>query len=287
MEPFSYQGFYRQFEPQLQRVIDEQIVRILLLSQSTYLNASQVQMKKLAAKGKRFRAYLVALAYHTAGAQVWRQTFSPGIALELVHLFALIHDDIIDANSERRGVATLERFSADWFEKNRQQGDQKQFGRSMAILWGDLIVAAAFRNAQSAWLSVELSQLLEELIVGQFLDVELRDKQTKDQVELDRKNYLKTSQYSFVRPLLIGGKLADASPLMLKQFSEIGHNLGSAFQLQDDLEDGETGLPTSSQEQLQQNLQAAMLTINRLPKQSQPGWQDLLKLLFPNQTAVG
>ena len=96
--------------------------------------------------GKRFRPRLAHWAFVAAGGRVgsaYDDMVRAAAALELLHLFALVHDDVIDCSATRRGLPTVHRLFA---ERHRQQGwrgSSEQFGLSAAILLGDLALSWA------------------------------------------------------------------------------------------------------------------------------------------------
>jgi geranylgeranyl diphosphate synthase type I len=165
-------------------------------------------------------------------------------ALELLHTMALVHDDLIDGAKERRGVPS----TAVWFSDRASElgapGDPAEFGVSMAILLGDvsavwadvLFLASGFSPGALARALRVYHDVREEMAVGQFLDV---GGATGDPKVARRAAALKGGSYTVEGPLLIGAALAGGSPAVSECLSRFGRPLGEAFQLRDDLEDGE------------------------------------------------
>jgi geranylgeranyl diphosphate synthase type I len=166
-------------------------------------------------------------------------------ALELVHTFALVHDDVMDESATRRGRPTAHRvFSAEHARAGRR-GDPDRFGSSAAILVGDLCLVWA--DQLLARTPVPASTLLAvrahydrmrvEAVAGQFLDV-LGETQPDDW-SVERALLVarhKTASYTVQRPLLFGLALAGpADPAIEQAFGEFGRLVGEAFQLRDDL----------------------------------------------------
>ena len=158
-------------------------------------------------------------------------------ALELVHTFALVHDDVMDDSATRRGRPTAHRIFA------AQHGDSARFGLSAAILVGDLCLVWAdqlLARAPAATLLAVRSRydrMRVEAVAGQFLDIlgETEPAQwSPDRALLVAR--LKTASYTVQRPLQIGLALGGAaSPAVDDAYERYGALVGEAFQLRDDL----------------------------------------------------
>ncbi|MFI6645238.1 polyprenyl synthetase family protein [Streptomyces sp. NPDC050504] len=161
-----------------------------------------------------------------------------GAALELLHVFALIHDDVMDGSDRRRGRPTVHVARAAVHRAAGWRGGAERYGENTAILAGDLALIYADRLLAGAGLPVldEWAELRSEMVVGQFLDVSVAAAYDADP-EVSRKvAVLKSGAYSIHRPLTIGALLAGRSDLA-PHFAAYGTALGEAFQLRDDLID--------------------------------------------------
>ncbi len=204
----------------------------------------------VAAGGKRLRPAYVHWGWVTAGGDPADQRRLRGCcAVELLHAFALTHDDVMDGSGLRRGEPTVwARFS----ERHREaswRGDARRFGEAAAILVGDIAMVLADRQlldspeaARRVW-----DELRSELNMGQYLDV--RGSATGDgSAELARRIVRnKTAGYTVVRPLQLGAALAGRADLAAALAAH-GMPLGSAFQLRDDMlgafgDEARTGKP--------------------------------------------
>lgn len=169
-------------------------------------------------------------------------------ALEVFQAAALVHDDIIDSSDTRRGQPAAHRaleaahVAAGW------SGDAAAFGRSGAVLLGDLLVAwsddlfeAGLVDAATAAATRHQYALMRrDVTVGQFLDVaeESAYSAYPDGDHADRALRIasyKSARYSIQQPLLIGGALAGAAQDQLDALGTFGHDVGMAFQLRDDV----------------------------------------------------
>lgn len=189
--------------------------------------------------GKRVRPYMAALmAESVTGAPVVDQY--PLMALELFHVFGLIHDDIIDGGDSRRGVPTVHRIMID----DHYNGNV-HIGQSQAMLMGDLVFSWCHELFdESEYLPHvrgEAKQLFakmsEAVMIGQMIDVDLTMQDEATMERITEKMRLKTASYTFVYPMQIGIALAEGDAVRYEFAEQFGTALGLAFQIQDDLLD--------------------------------------------------
>jgi geranylgeranyl diphosphate synthase type I len=192
--------------------------------------------------GKRLRPALVHFAYRAAGG-TGERTLPVEMAVELLHTYLLIHDDIMDRAETRRGGLAAHRLFDRQHLESGWAGDSGRHGEAVAILLGDL----AHSHAVSLFLSSTADQhhdprasecfaeMCKEVVIGQYL--EMTAPQRADLVEEDLLTILrlKSGRYSVERPIQLGVLLADAPQSLLEGLSSYGVALGEAFQLQDDL----------------------------------------------------
>jgi geranylgeranyl diphosphate synthase type I len=178
------------------------------------------------AQGKRIRPILVLLTTHAAGGE-WQRALPAAASVELIHNFSLIHDDIQDQSSLRRGRPTL------WVK----------WGVAQAINAGDLMFTQAFYSLTN--LSgliqpedvVDALRLLQdtciELTKGQFMDL-----WNEQEVSLPIESYWPMVGGKTAALLAcctqLGAIVAGASSERCKAFRNFGYQLGLAFQVQDD-----------------------------------------------------
>jgi geranylgeranyl diphosphate synthase type I len=190
--------------------------------------------------GKRFRPYLV---YLMAQPLSYEESLNYAIAVELLHSFALIHDDIMDRSELRRGQKSIFKFIEDKIDHQ----DKTHIAYSLAILVGDYIFSLAegsfenrnqkINNAHHFTARKLFQTLKSEVILGQMLDIELGLKTNPPKNEILQKTYLKTANYSVSRPMQIGLSLHEIitdKPTDFQFCLDFGYNLGLAFQIQDD-----------------------------------------------------
>lgn len=164
-------------------------------------------------------------------------------ALELLHACALVHDDVIDDSATRRGMPTAHMHFADLHRRRGWRGSAEQFGRSAAILLGDLslvwaddIIAATdlgpegSQRVQRVW-----SDIRTEVLGGQYLDIVAESSGAESIESAMNVNTYKTASYTVSRPLQLGASAAADRPDVLSAFHKLGTDLGVAFQLRDDV----------------------------------------------------
>ncbi|WBB73486.1 polyprenyl synthetase family protein [Micromonospora sp. WMMD1128] len=167
-------------------------------------------------------------------------------ALELLHTFALVHDDVMDASDVRRGRPTAHRAAAARHRAAGHTGDPDRYGEAVAVLIGDLCMVWADRLMGRAAVPADrlldvrrcYDQMRVETVAGQFLDVLGEHDGANWSVDRAlRVARYKTASYTVQRPLLFGAGLAgaDADGPLTAAYTRYGLAVGEAFQLRDDL----------------------------------------------------
>lgn len=241
--------FKKEFDLYLKNYFDEKIKVIKDFTKDAFIiDYIKYAQKITLAGGKRIRPFIAYLAYLAFGGKEKEKSLRILMSLEILHMFALIHDDIMDKGSVRHGIRTSHIYIGEKLKKERMSKNYQNFGISQAILLGDLFFnwAAEIINLNSDFeKSIQkirkfFFDMADGTIVGQMLDVDSKSRQ-KITPTLDSKiNYLKTARYSFIYPLLIGASLAkELTPREEKFCKELGLALGIAFQSQDDIFDAD------------------------------------------------
>jgi geranylgeranyl diphosphate synthase, type I len=198
------------------------------------------------AGGKRIRPALVYYGYLAAGGKDGEEIVEVSMAIELVHSFLLIHDDIIDRDEKRHGVATIHERYKKIGKYFAPQKDAVHFGNSMAMIAGDMANAMANEIIfNSKFPSKTIIQALDKLqdivyvtIPGEMLDVVMETRGYATEKEILRMFEGKTSRYTFEGPLHLGVILAggkDRKDKTLSFFTQYSLPLGKAFQIRDDI----------------------------------------------------
>lgn len=189
--------------------------------------------------GKRLRPAFCYWGFVGAGGDPeHQQVVDAGTALELLHAFALFHDDVMDGSSTRRGEPTVhtvheQRHGGNW------AGEARRYGEGVAILVGDLTFVYAdqlMRGAPAAAWDI-WNELRIELNIGQYLDIvgsAHRERRWAKAAQICR---YKSGKYTIERPLHLGALLAapERAGELLGPLSAYGLPLGDAFQMRDDV----------------------------------------------------
>jgi geranylgeranyl diphosphate synthase type I len=162
-----------------------------------------------------------------------------GAALELLHTFALIHDDVMDGSALRHGVEAVHVEHRRRHARAGWRGEPDRFGDGVAILVGDLAFVYSDRFLAGAPPAARhvFDELRLEVNIGQYLDL-LGTAQRSANPELARRIcQYKSGKYTIERPLHLGAALASPYelPAVTDALSAYGMPLGEAFQLKDDL----------------------------------------------------
>ena len=192
----------------------------------------------VAGGGKRLRPAFCICAYAGAGGDPSSSVvIDAAAALELVHTFALVHDDVMDGSDTRRGSDAVHRHFAERHADAHWRGESRRFGEGMAILVGDFALVYAdmlFRSAPIEAHAV-FDELRVELCVGQSLDLIATAAATTDRSTARRISTYKSGKYTVERPLHLGAALAGRLDEFEPALTAIGLPLGEAFQLRDDV----------------------------------------------------
>lgn len=175
-----------------------------------------------------------------------------GAAIELLHVFALFHDDVIDDASTRRNRETTQYRLATQHSNEKWVGESRRFGEGSAILIGDItyVISDQLALSLSHEARVLWNELRIEMNIGQYLDTigSAQRERSKQATELVCR--YKSAKYTIERPLHVGAVAASVScgQSLLSMFSAYGLPLGDAFQMRDDMlgafgDESSTGKP--------------------------------------------
>jgi len=232
----------------------EQILRTFLPEETGYQKTVLEAMNySMLAGGKRLRPLLMRETYRMFGGTDSR--IEPFMAaIEIIHTYSLVHDDLpaMDNDEYRRGRKTT----------------HVVYGEAMAILAGDGLLTHAFETAAKAFLLADASDAgkvgraigilaqkagIDGMLGGQCVDVEAEDKGLD--VDMERLMYIhdKKTAALIQSSLKIGAVLAGAPEEDIEKLEKIGHLVGIAFQIRDDILDiegtqEELGKPIGSDE---------------------------------------
>lgn len=191
--------------------------------------------------GKRLRPLVAILAAQTVGGDS-KKIMPYGVAVELLHCFTLVHDDIMDDCDTRRGVEAV----------------HKKFGANIGMLSGDTMFALVFEILNhleiddTTYRSVvlDVANLAREVCEGQYHDMAFESMKKIDELQYYHMIERKTATF-FETAMKNGAELGGADNNQIKKLSECGRLLGLAFQVWDDYlgataTEEETGKPAYS-----------------------------------------
>ncbi|MCD8508310.1 MAG: polyprenyl synthetase family protein [Candidatus Pacebacteria bacterium] len=235
--------FKEKFEPQYHALVTHYVHDFF----SERISHAQPEIIEYMCSGKRIRPFLI-----------WIMAGMPdiydgpiacaGYAVELFHAMALIHDDIIDESSMRRGAPTPHH------TLTKHTNHDRHIGESLALLWGDYILMKSYTHIHELPLHVQktFSRMYEVTVHGQVHDVmnSILPFNRVSVSDIERVHTLKTGLYTFALPMRIGAELSndliDQSENVLQDIERLGLRIGTLFQLRDDIIDM---LPASNKEQ--------------------------------------
>ncbi|MEY2473194.1 MAG: geranylgeranyl diphosphate synthase, type [Actinomycetota bacterium] len=235
--PSSLGEIAKRVDARIEEVLDAEMQRWSAIDASL-LEPLQSLREFVLAGGKRLRPAFCQWAFVGAGGDENDPcVIDAGAGLELLHTFALIHDDVMDNSKRRRGNPTVHVQFEDAHGARAWRGETRRFGEGAAILIGDLAFVYAdqmLRGAPAPAIDV-FNELRLEVNVGQFLDL-VGTARGDVSVELARTicRY-KSGKYTVERPLHLGAALAGRLDELAGPLTAYGDPLGEAFQLRDDL----------------------------------------------------
>lgn len=207
----------------------ESYLQSLFMEQPHWVDLYESMRYSILAGGKRIRPVLTLEFAHLSGMD-WHDAVPVACALELVHTYSLIHDDLpcMDDDDLRRGKPT----------------NHKVYGETLAVLAGDALQPEAYRliltaPKLTAEQKVHCAQILSKvsgadgMVAGQVIDT-LHAPQTQE--ALEEVHHLKTGAM-IAGACMLGVAAAGGSEKALLAAEEYGYQLGLAFQVRDDMLD--------------------------------------------------
>lgn len=176
------------------------------------------------AGGKMLRPAYTLLCAHIGPHYECEEATAVAAALEVLHMATLIHDDIIDDAETRRNQPTI----------------QSKYGKKYAVYTGDYLFCVCFKilaKHSKSLTSIEFdTKHMEKILVGELDQMNMRYN-----IDISIRQYLKqisgkTAQL-FALSCYSGASISEASPSLIRTAWNIGHNMGMAFQIIDDILD--------------------------------------------------
>ena len=182
---------------------------------------------------KRIRPFNVYARYHLCGGKESQVAMQVALTSELIHLFALVHDDIVDQWVMRHDIPTYHKHGEKLYTN-----EAIWIGQAM-LIW-DLLYSRGienlYRSTTNQDIQRELQEMLEEVIIGEIIDVHMSHSNIVDTIwVVFQKDKMKSWRYTFMRPMLMWAKLAWSH--QTDQIGQLGDKLWLAFQMRDELLD--------------------------------------------------
>lgn len=245
--------------------------------------------------GKRFRPYMLLMSYQAYAVNPHLKTILPAaLAQELLHQAMLIHDDIIDRDTIRYGVANIAgQYTQLYAPYLKHETDRTHMATSAALLAGDLLLSDAHALLYTTPVEPEVlrqataifSNSVFEVVGGELLDTEVSFL-PKGTITAEIIARYKTASYSFVSPLTMGAVLGGADQESIRLLTELSLHIGIGFQLRDDLlgvfgSSAQTGKSTTSD--LTEGKRTYL--IEQFEQRASPQQQEMFMRAFHSQSA--
>ena len=244
---YNLKEFKAIFDPILENFLDQRVSEFLEKTNDPFIKDFINYSKKLTLSGgKRIRPYIAYIMYLANGGKEIEKALRLFVAFEIFHMFALMHDDVMDKQNKRHGVKTIHAYVLEKLKEDKRTGDLENVARAQGILLGDLFFSWALEifldNNYFPKENLEKAhdyfyKMIDEVCLGQILDIDTTTRDTLGKDLIFEKTILKTAKYTFVRPAQIGANLANPNNNLDEYSENLGTRLGFAFQLQDDLLD--------------------------------------------------
>lgn len=206
---------------ELQKNINQELVNLPIPDKPVSLYSPLKY--SLLTNGKRIRPILEIIVGQGFGAS-YEQLLPAALAIEIMHTYTLVHDDIMDNDDMRRGKETV----------------HKKWDTNTAILTGDAISTLSFKllmqtnskNLQQ--IGLEYCNAMMEICEGQALDVEFENR-----IDVSIEEYINMITKKTARLLAmsckVGAMIADCDDHTISELNNFAIKIGQAFQIQDDL----------------------------------------------------
>jgi geranylgeranyl diphosphate synthase type II len=224
---------FKSYWAQRQKEVERALQKALPSASTKPKTIHRAMRYSIFAGGKRLRPILtLAAAEVVGGAGRYQQALPLAAAVECIHTYSLIHDDLpcMDNDDFRRGKPT----------------SHKVFGEGMAVLAGDALLTLAFEVAASckSWPRYSHADIIHELafasgsqalVAGQVADLEGEGKK----ISLEQLRYIHHNKTAalIASSIRLGAMASNATPAQLKTLTTFGQSVGLAFQVIDDILD--------------------------------------------------
>lgn len=238
----TLKAFKQELDPRIEAYFDRMLVEAKRDDDLVHEALGHVKTMTLSG-GKRLRPAFMYYGYLAAGGTDRARLLETSVAVELIHMFLLIHDDIIDRDTLRHGEPTLhERYRA-WGRRYLNLPDPVHFGDSIALIVGDMLFAmgndvifnSGFPEKNVFAALSRMQKIVSHTVVGQARDIYIEYRGVATSEEVLSMYEKKTARYTIEGPLHLGSLLAGGTPELAADLSRYALPIGIAFQIQDDI----------------------------------------------------
>ncbi len=206
--------------------VDEFLVSFLASKQKEFAKVNAWgpdalgKIRRIVSEGKTIRGGLVLLLHELLGGKAKKDALRVAASYELIQTALVIHDDIMDRDTMRRGKPTL----------------HVQYGSdAIAMCVGDILFFLAHELLSGTRVQTVSDKIFQEVGIAQMQDVSFglkKDLPTKEEI-LSLYKY-KTARYTFALPMMAGAMLARADKRIIDDVEKLGEAMGILFQIQND-----------------------------------------------------
>lgn len=237
----------KKFKDKLDPEIESFLDKVIKKSEEEGLIVTDAlkQVKKITLSGgKRLRPALMYWGYLGVGGKDEKEMLKTSVSIELIHIFLLIHDDIIDNDKTRHGEETIHaQYARIGKVISKGKRESEHFGNSMGIVVGDIIAGISNQIIFSSNFPPELivkalhqmQGIVAMVAIGEAQDVYIEHQRKATEKEVMEMYKNKTAKYTIEGPLHLGAIIGGAGEETLKKISDFSVPIGIAFQIQDDI----------------------------------------------------
>lgn len=253
--------FKRRVDAEIERFLDNEFLENKQKgSPGEILEAIDFARNYILRGGKRLRPFLFYYSYSLSDEKGdEEEILKISVALEFLHTYFLIHDDIIDCDSLRHGGLAMHSQYTESYKSRVGDTDLRHFGVSMAIVVGDLVSSWVYKIILDANFDVKkkieamrkIAEITSDTLAGEMIDQTLGASDSFDENLIFRVGDYKTARYTVAAPLELGAVLSGADQEEIDYILRFSVPLGIAFQTKDDViglfgDEKKTGKPVGS-----------------------------------------
>lgn len=238
----TLKAFKERLDPEIEAYFNQQLADAK--KDDDLVHEALLHVRKMTLSGgKRLRPAFMYYGYLAAGGTDRDRLLKTSVAVELIHMFLLIHDDIIDRDALRHGEPTLHERYRTWGKRYLGLSDPAHFGDSIALIVGDMLFAlgndiifnSGFPEKNLFAALSRMQKIVSHTVVGQARDIYIEYRGKATSAEVLNMYEKKTARYTIEGPLHLGSLLAGGDQKLAAGLTQYALPIGVAFQIQDDI----------------------------------------------------